>query len=157
MPVSVKLLPCAHCGDTNIKLLRRFHDDNVYWHVECTECGMSTMEYPEDCGGIACEHATVEEMMDCAIDCAVSTWNSRVNVKDDVVVTKEDGKIRFSSTTKPEKGNIILNMENMSNEDLVKVSKMAIDVLTNKASKIIDDITDAWHNSMEKVVGDNNG
>ena len=75
----IELKPCAHCGDTNVKLVRKIDDNTAYWHVECVGCGMRTGSYEEDAMPLFNSlHAdTVFQAMEEAIGCAVMTWNTR--------------------------------------------------------------------------------
>ena len=79
-----KLLPCAHCGSTDIHLSRMcIHTDEGMtfgWVVECYECGIQTQPYPEDTEVNDMDDYTFAHLaMDDAIGCAVDSWNTRVH------------------------------------------------------------------------------
>ena len=73
----VNLLPCAHCGDDDVHLIRTVHDNVVYWHVECYGCGMRTNDMPESMTYNYDYHNCCHDITD-TIDCAVDIWNRRV-------------------------------------------------------------------------------
>ena len=132
-----KLLPCAHCGSTDVRLFRRIENNTVYWNVQCVDCGIMTESYPEDCIEQVDEQSAISKAMDEAIECAVYSWNKRVQI--DNVSKFYDDKLSW----------ICNSIENMSNDDIVTVSKKATDILVNKANKLIDEIS--------KAMGDNDG
>ena len=75
-----KLLPCAHCGDTDVRLLRTVSNNVVAWHVECMGCGIRTGDYGEyasTSGELSLTRGEVASRMRDAVDCCVSSWNNR--------------------------------------------------------------------------------
>lgn len=73
----IKLLPCAHCGSTDVHLMRTIGDNTIFWRTECLDCGMRTMDYEED---ERPDNIWDEEAINCeiaAVTCAVNMWNSR--------------------------------------------------------------------------------
>jgi len=81
---NIELKPCAHCGSTNVSLSRSIIGNAICWRVECVDCSMQTASYVEDTR----EHPILEAM-EGAIECAVNTWNARVEPNDD---TNDDTK-----------------------------------------------------------------
>lgn len=120
-----KLMNCAHCGSDNVKLLRTIEDNEVLWHVECLDCGISTTSYPEPvedfCGILKDEHA-VDAMTADAIDCAVRSWNSRSDVNCDACEC--DG----------------IDVEALNDDDLMHLYKACVDALTAKARGLMHTI-----------------
>lgn len=83
---SPKLLPCAHCGSTDIRLIRSdcINVDNssgFCWYVECQDCGIQTETYPEETDNDTDmdDYTFAHVAMDEAIACAVDAWNKRVD------------------------------------------------------------------------------
>jgi len=113
---TVKLLPCAHCGDDDVMLLRTIHDNTVFWHVECRNCGMKTTEYPESLTINPDTVGNVIGFMDETIDTAVGVWNTRVE-------------------SCPSAG---IELEGKSNDELVAIAKECQDVLGRKAMKLLE-------------------
>lgn len=79
-----KLLPCAHCGDDNVTIVRSIHGNEVFWRCECVSCGMRTADYADtrfDNRGSTdayIDDIAVNTMKD-AIDCCVYVWNRRAS------------------------------------------------------------------------------
>ena len=123
-----KLMNCAHCGGDNVKLLRTIEDNEVCWHVECLDCGISTTAFPEpieDYTGILKDEHAVEAMTSEAIDCAVRTWNSRADVPCDACEHAD------------------INLDDLDVDELSALYRRLVDVLTAKArglmKKIMED------------------
>ena len=74
-----KLKPCAHCGSNNIELRRTF-DGLILWHVECMDCGVRTMDYPER---VNCDFDQATNEMNEAVSCSINAWNTRADSCDD--------------------------------------------------------------------------
>ena len=73
-----KLRPCANCGNDHVRLVRNIIDDVPSWYVECIDCGMRTASYDEVCLDGA-SYSEVMKSIDDAVDCCVSSWNTRVD------------------------------------------------------------------------------
>lgn len=114
---TVKLLPCAHCGDDDVMLLRTIHDNTIFWHVECRNCGMKTTEYPESLPTVNDTVDHIIGFMDDTIDTAVGVWNTR------------------STCASPSAG---IELEGKSNDELVAIAKECQDVLGRKAMKLLE-------------------
>ena len=71
-----KVMPCPCCGSTDVRIKRDVCEDEVFWYVECTECGVRTCPYPE-CTDTSAIVEKVDSAMGDAISCAVDTWNKR--------------------------------------------------------------------------------
>lgn len=82
MKETLKLMPCAHCGSTDVHLVRSVRNaPAVLWHVECMDCGIRTNDYEESVGNVPAssykDYDAVVTDMELAIECAVGTWNTR--------------------------------------------------------------------------------
>lgn len=125
-----KLLPCAHCGSDDVRLMREVcTDGSITWSVSCHDCGVSTCGYPEtgyDEKGKLEEsytpvsYADVLTRMEDAVDTAVTVWNSRAD-----------------SCTK---SSACLDLEDKSNDELVAIAKECQDVLGRKALRLLERI-----------------
>ena len=113
---TVKLSRCAHCGDKDVMLLRTIHDNTVFWHVECRNCGMKTTEYPESLPTVNDTVDHVIGFMDETIDTAVGVWNTRVESCPSASI----------------------ELEGKSNDELVAIAKECQDVLGRKAMKLLE-------------------
>ena len=144
----IKLLPCAHCGSTDVHLIRDINVEvdatEIYapttnWHVECYECGMSTQMYDEETNSGDADISDYEfakATMDDAVICAVEAWNRRAETP-----------IKACETSACD------NLSSMSNNELVALIKRATDALTNKADDLLTEICDLIRNEGEE----NNG
>lgn len=80
------LSPCKHCGSEYVYPVRTITDNIPCWHVECTECGMRTADYPESLETETTFTNTFDdivEVMESAVDSAVDAWNMRPEDNDD--------------------------------------------------------------------------
>lgn len=133
----VKLLNCAHCGCDGARLLRTVENGTIYWHVECPDCGISTTRYPEPEGDT--RHVHDEEYarmaMSDAIDCAVSMWNSRVDVPCKAC--------EYADECDDEDDDGCGGVEELTTDEIVSLTKRCIDMLFKKVHSAMKDISDA--------------
>ena len=81
-PETPKLLPCAHCGSTDVHLVRMCMPEDegirIGWRCECYECGIQTQVFEEEVNCDDLDDYTLAHVaMDDAIYCAVHSWNTR--------------------------------------------------------------------------------
>ena len=122
-----KLMNCAHCGSDNVKLLRTIEDNEVLWHVECTDCGISTISYPEPClpNELGCDEESAKGAMEDAISSAVAMWNSRANVPCDACSSAGS-----------------YDVNGMDDDELMKLYKTCVNALTTKARELMKKIVE---------------
>ena len=126
----VKLMNCAHCGSDNVKLLRTIEDNEVLWHVECIDCGISTISYPEPCipNEMNCSEEDAKGAMEMAINSAVTMWNSRVNVPCNAC-----------------------EYANECDDDDCEAADLSVDDAVNLAKKCIDILFKSVHDAMKNI------
>ena len=71
------LLPCAHCGSSDVHISRIIRKGIVSWAVMCCCCGMRTVDYDEYYDDDIADYNVVVEHMEIAVDGAVFAWNRR--------------------------------------------------------------------------------
>lgn len=122
-----KLLPCAHCGSTDIHLRRDVIVDDgnlsVVWWAECYDCGIRTSPYSEDCNS----NDSLDDVMtatDDAITCVAETWNKRTS------------SVAHANKVQPND----VDLDKMEPSELSSLGKRITDALVNKASHLLDAI-----------------
>ena len=138
----IKLLPCAHCGSGDVRLMRNVNEDgSATWNVSCHDCGISTCSYPEtgyDEQGNCEEPYTpvpVDDVMirmEDAINSAVTIWNTRAEGSS----TKTSAESPFESSAES-CPSARLDLEGKSNDELVAIAKECQDVLGRKVINIL--------------------